>query len=446
MTESTTTTTKRTEVTETSSGELLASPTRLQRLEEKNELRDLNQRLEFYILKIKEKDALYASAMEHIKELQNQYAAELAARTEEVEKDKQSILDEWKKTYDDTLTKYRQQLEAVACEKTALEERIKGGIQELDALRFRAEQTASERDKLAVRVQELEKQMANAASKVPAEVAEKIEIIKKMKEAYRRKEDEFDALLDTKIQLASEIEQYRRLLEGEESRLNLDTPVTAKKRRRRDQRSSTMPSSGESSPLASDAEGSPRATTAPLNTPEAGSFTPALGRGTVVRTAFDAQSEQRHFESSIDSAAPPPQPARRMSNTVIPAVLISGIDSAGQFLTLRNTTTKALPIAGWKLKNAKGDKYMTFPPNAGINPGAHIRVWCEAPKEMQLTGSDIVWRGEHKDGEEVLWDRNGEKVMLLSPKDDIIHEVTIVPKADEPMDAAQHPQASCMLM
>lgn len=63
-------------------------------------------------------------------------------------------------------------------------------------------------------------------------MVEKDAEIQRQRERINQLEEDFDKLMDVKIQLVLEIEKYSQLLEEEESRLGIDTPGRKRKRAR----------------------------------------------------------------------------------------------------------------------------------------------------------------------------------------------------------------------
>ena len=82
------------------------------------------------------------------------------------------------------------------------------------------------------RIAELEETVQMERARPVRELAEKNEIIRRLKAAFKRKDEEFDQLMDTKIALAMEIRAYRQMLDKEELRLGYKSPVAGNKKRK----------------------------------------------------------------------------------------------------------------------------------------------------------------------------------------------------------------------
>src|SRR5688572_9967654 len=85
------------------------------------------------------------------------------------------------------------------------------------------------RDSLANRIAELEELLKAERLKPSKVVAEKNDVIRRIKAAFKRKDAEFDELMDVKIALAMEIKAYRAMLDREEERLGLQSPLKKRK-------------------------------------------------------------------------------------------------------------------------------------------------------------------------------------------------------------------------
>jgi hypothetical protein len=103
------------------------------------------------------------------------------------------------------------------------------------------------RDSLASRIAELEQQLKAERAKPHQLVAEKNDIIRRIKAAFKRKDAEFDELMDIKIALAMEIKAYRAMLESEEHRIGITEPATKKRKRDSGVAVTATPSSAASS-------------------------------------------------------------------------------------------------------------------------------------------------------------------------------------------------------
>jgi len=130
--------------------------------------------------------------------------------------------------------------------------------------------------------------------------------------AFKRKDQEFDALMDVKIALALEIKKYRDLLEKEEQRLGTTPDKRASKKKRK----------------------------------------------------LD--------EGSSASDEKEPAPVQDDDNS---SLVFSGMDLHGAYLTVKNSSTVQIPLAGWCIKTqAHGFEYY-LPEDISLKPG-RILVRC----------------------------------------------------------------------
>jgi len=165
-------------------------------------------------------------------ELSEQLTEIIAKRQQEWEEDKGDALAELKAIYDEKIQAYRDHLERAGHELEMAKAQREQAVQEAEENKTLREEFEATRTTLKNRIVELEEAVKSERSRPSRELAEKIEIIRRLKAAFKRKDEEFDQLMDVKIALAMEIKAYRQLLEKEEQRLGYKSPGAGSKRRR----------------------------------------------------------------------------------------------------------------------------------------------------------------------------------------------------------------------
>jgi chromosome segregation ATPase len=176
--------------------------------------------LQHYRDRVAELAAKLASKEE---ELRREFADDLQQQIEErqqaAEEEKNEALALLKAAYDEKIAAYRDHLERAGHEL----ERLRNQRDEVEAaqtkIRLREEQFEAVQITLKNRVKELEDEIEAERARPNKLLAEKNEIIRRLKASFKRKDEEFDELMDVKIALALEIKQYRQLIEDEEERL-----------------------------------------------------------------------------------------------------------------------------------------------------------------------------------------------------------------------------------
>eukprot|EP00479_Gromia_sphaerica_P008150 TRINITY_DN2998_c0_g1_i1.p1 TRINITY_DN2998_c0_g1~~TRINITY_DN2998_c0_g1_i1.p1 ORF type:complete len:195 (-),score=36.66 TRINITY_DN2998_c0_g1_i1:146-730(-) len=182
-----------------------------------------------------------------------------------------------------------------------------------------------------------------------------------MKDAYKRKEQEFDSLMDLKIALSMEIKAYRMMLDSEEKRLGIATE-RSNKRKRRDHSGNYDQSPSQSS---------------------------SMGEG-----------------------------ERKESPQRGPSLLISSVDIDSGSVCVRNCLTREIMLRGYTLTNGNGRNKFNFPDDFTLSPGSSVKVLAD-PKAEADPPHTLAWNGTPFDA------LNGDKVMLLSASGAVISEADI---------------------
>lgn len=87
-----------------------------------------------------------------------------------------------------------------------------------------------------------------------------------------------------------------------------------------------------------------------------------------------------------------------------PAVVISGIDLAGEVVTIQNQGTVDVDLSGWKLVSETGNQTSTFPPGTVIRRGGTLKV-VSGPK-AQAAVDTLVWTKSY------IWNNDGDPAAL----------------------------------
>jgi intermediate filament protein if len=193
-------------------------------------------------------------------------------------------------------------------------------------------QLQRELDALRREKEDRERELENENMELKGEVAK----LRAEMEAIMK---ELQDIMDTKLGLELEIAAYRKLLEGEESRIGLRQVVD------------TLSSGGH-------AEGSEDSTTSKV--------------GHFVRTELSSRTTYQK------SAKGP--------------VLISECSADGKFIVLENTGRKDEALGGWTLKRTVDgvDKVdHTLDHNLVIKPGNRIKIWASGAKPLDALPTDI---------------------------------------------------------
>ncbi|XP_053405526.1 prelamin-A/C-like [Mercenaria mercenaria] len=194
------------------------------------------------------------------------------------------------------------------------------------------------------RIEDLENQLRSEQELFEQRLLQKDTEIMDLRQALADQTQEYADLLDVKLRLDSEIEAYRRLLEGEESRLNLSA------------------TSSETS-------------------------TPKKGRGTkrkrVTLDVSESSSSKSGYEYESEAAAKG-------------AIEIHDTDHDGKFIKLFNTGEEDITLGGWMLKHAAGDKETVykFHRNLKLPAGHFVTVWSSNAGQTHSPPTDLVMKGQ----------------------------------------------------
>jgi len=231
-------------------------------------------------------------------------------RQAEFEKDKDEALEQLKEIYDEKLNGYREQLERAGHELEEARKRAQDAKKIEETARTEIKEAQEIKITFEKRVEELERIVAEEQARPNIEIAELKEINRRLKASFKRKDKEFDDLLDVKIALAMEIKQYRELLEKEEERLGYSVAPSPEKKGKKRRR----------------------------------------------RARKDEEEEEA------------PAPAEES------ALVFSSMDVDGEFVTVRNNSTDDVPLKGWSIQTEKAKKEFLLPQDATLGTGQSITI------------------------------------------------------------------------
>ncbi|XP_067114182.1 lamin-B1 [Osmerus mordax] len=225
------------------------------------------------------------------------------------------------------------------------------------------------------RIGELEAALAQEKDAGRRMLGEKEREIAEIRAKMQQQLDDYEQLLDVKLALDMEINAYRKLLEGEEERLQL----------------SPSPSSRVTVSRASSSSRSIRT---------------ARGK----RKRVDVEEREASSSVSISHSA-----------SATGAVCVDELDTDGKFIRLHNTGDEDQAMAGYELTRTIGEASATykFTPKYVLKAGLKVTLWASNAGVSSSPPSDLVWKaqpswGTGEDVQVVLINPQGEEVARRS--------------------------------
>jgi len=327
------------------------------------------------------------------KELTAQLATIIEKRQQEWEEEKNDGLAQLKEIYDEKIAAYRDHLARAGHELEILKAQKLAAVSEAEKVKTSFEEFQAVKTTMKKRIEELEEAVKSEKARPARQLAEKNEIIRHLKAAFKRKDEEFDALMDVKIALAMEIKAYRQMLEKEESRLGYKSPTSRKKRKLTEE-------------------------------PD--------------EEAVEAVAASSSFSSSSSGFAAVQAEA---------PLRFSGMDVHGKYLTIRNNSTEDQQLTGWYIRAQSTGLELKLP-EITLKTGSSITIWTsEEHREKHNPPTDIFWDAEGNTFDDV----NGDVAELVDPQDNVIAEAQINPEhpaVDQDMsgDEEDKPKENCVVM
>ncbi|GAA6227229.1 lamin-B1 [Lates japonicus] len=221
------------------------------------------------------------------------------------------------------------------------------------------------------RIAELEAALAQEKDTSRKMLADKDREVAEIQAKMQQQLNEYEQLLDVKLALDMEINAYRKLLEGEEERLNL----------------SPSPSSRVTVSRASSSSRSVRT---------------AQGK----RKRVDVEEQEASSSVSIAHSASATGP-----------ICINEIDTDGKFICLHNSGDEDQAMVGYEMIKTSGNATATykFTPKYVLKAGQKVTVWASDAGVSSKPPADLVWKnqsswGPGEDVHVVLINPQGEEV------------------------------------
>lgn len=250
---------------------------------------------------------------------------------------------------------------------------LRNSRKRLDEVTSEVSRLTSQNQSYEARIRDLESQLKHEQDNHSIDRDTLNTEIQRLRKAMEDQLTEYRDLMDVKFQLDAEIAAYRKLLESEESRLNL--------------------SAVQSTPSRTSAESSRKRKRVEVDEPDSS----AVG-GRMVHESISSSD----FE--VNSAAKE-------------VVEISETSTDGKFIKLFNTSNdKEVSLAGWLLKHTGGGQETTykFHRTVHIKPQQYITIWSSTANQTHTPPSNLVMKDQSwYSGDEMktsLLDTKGEEM------------------------------------
>lgn len=292
---------------------------------------------------------------------------------------------------------------------------------ELRITRKRADDLGAELAKLRaessgyeIRIRDLENQLERERAEFHLRLAQKDDEIADLRLTIDEQMTEYSDLLDIKIRLDREIDAYRKLLEGEESRLNISLE-------------SSMSST----------------TRSPGRTP--------TSRG-AKRKRVDISEAVEEFNQQSSTSGYARQASAKGG------IDIEEVDQDGKFVKLKNTTSKDIAIGTWQLQHTAGDQETNFKFHRSvvIKAGKTASVWSSDSGTSHNPPSDIAMKGKRwfvgDEMRTVLVDADDQEMATCTMSKSSLRSVTSYsqrrsgPRGSDVIDAGQNGEKQCAIM
>ncbi|XP_012671585.1 lamin-B1 isoform X2 [Clupea harengus] len=322
--------------------------------------------------------------------------------------------DEMETTYVAKLENVRMSSEMNSSAASMAREELKESALRVESLAAQLSSMQKETRGWQERISELENALSQERDMSRRILADKEREISDIRAKMQQQLDDYEQLLDVKLALDMEINAYRKLLEGEEERLNL----------------SPSPSSRVTVSRASSSRS--------------------------VRTTRGKRKRVDVEESEASSSVSIAHMASATGN-----VCFDELDVDGKFVRLLNTSEEDQAMVGYEMTRVISDTSATykFTPKYVLKAGQAVTIWASNAGVGFNPPTDLVWKGQTSwgTGEDVkvaLTDPQGEEVAvrstvfkMASAEDEEGEEDEEEEEEEETMEGDPHPaKRGCSIM